>query len=153
MPKGPTGNPRGRPVQPLTAKQELFMRMSARGESRKDILFEVFGVDTATATEQEIHRCDQAMSRWKKLPQFPEIWRDEVDRILLKHAGKAIKTTAKLLDREDQPWLQLNAANSILNYSRPRVFGDEQSEVKVVISGMPDLGTPDEETDSPADDG
>ena len=136
----------GRPKQQLTAKIELFIRMSARGESRADIMQEVFGLDLQTASQRDIHNADCSMSRWRKLPEFAQIWREEVDRILLKHTGKAVKTIAGLME-SDQPWLQLQAANSLLNYSKSRVYGDEQNQVTVKVEGMPDLGSPDQADD------
>ena len=132
-----------RPKQPLTAKQELFIRMSARGEPRADIFREVFGIDLATADERTIHNTDSTMTRWRKLPEFTTIWKEEVDKILMKHAGKAVRTIANLMD-SNQPWLQLQAANSLLSYSRNRIYGDEQNAVHVTVEGMPEIGSPDD---------
>ena len=137
--------------QPLTAKQELFIRMSARDESRADIMQEVFGIDINTADPKTIHNADCIMSRWRKLPEFPEIWKKEVDRILLKHAGKAVKTIAGLME-SNQPWLQLQAANSLLNYSRNRIYAEEQNTVHVTVENMPEIGSPDDDREQEPED-
>jgi len=129
--------------QPLSAPQELFIRMSARACSRAEILQEVFHVDIATAPEKTIHNADATMSRWRKRPEFESVWKDEVKQILIVSAGKALKVLDRQLDDERQPWLQNKAANDLLNHSRPQIYGEEERTVNVQISGLPDLGEPD----------
>ena len=51
--------------QPLTAQQELFIRLSAQGKSRKEIFSEVFKTDLDTATDNERNAIDVKMSRWR----------------------------------------------------------------------------------------
>ena len=134
-----------RPRQPLTAKQELFIRMSARAEPRADILREVFGIDINTASDREIGNADSTMSRWRKLPEFTDIWKEEVDKILLKHAGTAVKVISNLMAQSDKPWLQLQAANSLLQYSKSRIYAGDENAVSVKIEGLPDIGTPEQD--------
>ena len=131
--------------QPLSAPQELFIRMSARACSRAEILQEVFGIDITTAPEKTIHNADATMSRWRKRPEFESVWKDEVKQILIVSAGKALKVLDRQLDDERQPWLQNKAANDLLNHSRPQIYGEEERTVNVQISGLPDLGEPDQD--------
>ena len=130
--------------QPLTAQQELFIRLSAQGKTRPEILKEVFGVDSSVMTKDELGKYDMKMSRWRKLPEFESIWKDEVKSILLGCTSEAIQVIKGQL-REDLPWLRNKAANDLLNYGKSQIYGDEERAVHVKIEGMPDIGSPDDE--------
>ena len=129
--------------QPLTADQERFIRMSAQGCSRKEIVKTIFGMDIETAPENEVHNIDNKMSRWRKLPEFETIWKDEVRSILYGCTSEAIQTIRKQM-REKDDWLQNKAANDLLNYGKQQIYGDEEKTVHVQIDGMPDIGSPDD---------
>ena len=133
-----------RPRQPLNAKQELFIRMTARAEPRKDILKAVFDLDIDTAPANEIHNADCKMSRWRSLPEFEGIWKDEVKKVLYGCTAEAVQVIKGQL-RSDQGWLQNKAANDLLNYGKAQIYGDEERTVHVQIDGLPDLGTPDDD--------
>jgi len=129
--------------QPLTADQERFIRMSAQGCSRKEIIKTIFGMDIETAPENEVHNIDNKMSRWRKLPEFETIWKDEVRSILYGCTSEAIQTIRKQM-REKDDWLQNKAANDLLNYSKQQIYGDEEKTVHVQIDGLPEIGSPDD---------
>ena len=133
-----------RPRQPLNAKQELFIRMTARAEPRRDILKAVFDIDVDTAPANEIHNADCKMSRWRSLPEFEGIWKDEVKKVLYACTSEAVQVIKGQL-RSDQGWLQNKAANDLLNYGKNQIYGDEERTVHVQIEGMPDIGSPEEE--------
>ena len=133
-----------RPRQPLNAKQELFIRMTARAEPRRDILKAVFDIDVDTAPANEIHNADCKMSRWRSLPEFEGIWKDEVKKVLYACTSEAVQVIKGQL-RSDQGWLQNKAANDLLNYGKQQIYGDEERTVHVQIEGMPDIGSPEEE--------
>lgn len=130
--------------QPLTGQQEMFIRMSAQGKPREEILKAVFNMDIATTPDNEIHNADCKMSRWRKLPEFESIWKDEVKTILLGCTSEAIQTIRKQM-REKDDWLQNKAANDLLNYGKSQIYGEEEKAVHVKIEGMPDIGSPDDE--------
>lgn len=132
-----------KPVQPLNADQEKFIRMTARGCDRKEIMKECFGVDLDTATDLEIHRADCKMSRLRKRPEYMEIWKDEVKNVLVAAGGKAYRRLAAQIDSKEE-WLANKAANDILNNGRSMIFGDEERSVSVKITGMPEIGSPDQ---------
>lgn len=132
------------PQDGLTAKQELFARMAARGESRADIMRDVFGLDLKLSDPKAVHAADAAMHRWRKLPQYQAVWSDEVRTVLMRYTGKALRKLENLAD-SNQEWVQMQAINTILSYGKQRIFGDEQNAVHVTIEGMPDLGSPDQE--------
>jgi hypothetical protein len=128
--------------QPLTAQQELFIRLSAQGKTRPEIFKEVFKLDITTAPNNVIAATDMKMSRWRKLPEFESIWKDEVKNILYGCTAEAIQVIKGQL-REDIPWLKNKAANDLLNYGKQQIYGDEERAVHVKIEGMPEIGSPD----------
>ena len=130
--------------QPLNAKQELFIRMTARAEPRRDILMAVFGLDVDTAPQNEIHNADCKMSRWRSLPEFDAIWKDEIKKVLYSYSGEAMKVIGQQLKTKDQPWLQNKAANDLLSYGKGQIYGDDERTVHVQIEGMPEIGSPDD---------
>ena len=130
--------------QPMTAQQEKFIRMSAQGCSRPEILKAVFDLDIETSPENEIHNADCKMTRWRKLPEFESTWKDEVRQILYGCTAEAVQVIKSQL-RSDQGWLQNKAANDLLNYGKTQIYGDEDKAVHVKIEGLPDIGTPDAE--------
>ena len=128
--------------QPLTAQQELFIRLSAQGKTRPEILKEVFNIDSSTMTKNELAKYDMKMTRWRKPPEFESIWKDEVKSILYGCTAEAIQVIKGQL-REDIPWLKNKAANDLLNYGKQQIYGDEERAVHVKIEGMPEIGSPD----------
>ena len=129
--------------QPLTAQQELFIRLSAQGKTRPEILSEVFGIDPSTMTKDELSKYDMKMSRWRKRPEFETIWKDEVRSILYGCTAKAIQVINSQMD-EDIPWLRNKAANDLMNYGKSQIYGDEEKAVHVKIEGMPEIGSPED---------
>jgi hypothetical protein len=129
--------------QPLTGQQELFIRMSAQGRNRSEIFKQVFDVDIETAPDNIIHNLDNKLSRWRKLPEFESIWKDEVKQILYGCTAEAVQVIKGQL-RSDQGWLQNKAANDLLNYGKGQIYGDEERTVHVQIEGLPDIGSPDD---------
>ena len=130
--------------QPLTAQQELFVRMSAQGKSRPEILKAVFDIDIETTPANEVKNADNKLSRWRKHPDFEAVWKDEVRAILYGCTSEAIQTIRKQM-REKDDWLQNKAANDLLNYGKQQIYGDEEKTVHVQIDGMPDIGSPDDQ--------
>ena len=128
--------------QPLTAQQELFIRLSAQGKTRPEIVKAVFDIDLAEQPEKA-NAVDLKMSRWRKLPEFESIWKDEVRSILYGCTAEAIQVIKGQL-REDIPWLKNKAANDLLSYGKQQIYGDEERTVHVQIEGMPEIGSPDD---------
>ena len=132
-----------RPMRPLTGQQELFIRMSAQGKTRPEILKAVFNIDVETAPYNVTNAADQKMTRWRKRPEFDTIWKDEVKNILYGCTAEAIQVIKGQL-RDDIPWLKNKAANDLLNYGKQQIYGDEEKAIHVKVEGMPDIGSPDD---------
>ena len=129
---------------PLTGQQELFIRMSAQGKSRPEILKAVFDIDVKTADKKEVACADMKMVRWRRHPDFEKVWKDEVRSILYGCTAEAVQVIKSQL-KSDQGWLQNKAANDLLNYGKGQIYGDEERTVHVQIDGLPDIGSPDDD--------
>lgn len=132
-----------RPMRPLTGQQELFIRLSAQGKTRPEIMKAVFDIDVETAPYNVTNAADQKMTRWRKRPEFETIWKDEVRSILYGCTAKAIQVINSQMD-EDIPWLRNKAANDLMNYGKSQIYGDEEKAIHVKVEGMPDIGSPDD---------
>ena len=132
------------PRKLLDAKQEKFIRMSARGCSRAEIMQEVFGVDLATAPANKINAKTVQMCRWRKLPEYETIWKDEIRNVVIASTSKAYRRLNAQIDDEQQPWLANKAANDILNHGKQMIFGADENTVTVHVAGMPEIGSPDQ---------
>ena len=132
-----------RPMRPLTGQQELFIRLSAQGKTRPEIMKAVFDIDVETAPYNVTNAADQKMTRWRKRPEFETIWKDEVRSILYGCTAKAIQVINSQMD-EDIPWLRNKAANDLMNYGKSQIYGDEEKAIHVKVEGMPEIGSPDD---------
>ena len=130
--------------KPLTAQQEKFIRLSAQGKSRPELMMELFGIDVHDPEQiMAVRAADAKMTRWRKRPEFETVWKDEVRNVLYGCTSEAIQVIRKQMKSEDQPWLQNKAANDVLNYGKSQIYGDEEKTVNVKIEGMPEIGSPD----------
>ena len=133
---------RGQPK--ATTKQDMFVRMEARGESRPDILREVFGLDVGTSEQRLIQNADVQMCRWRRKPWYDEIWKDEVRKISIAMSAEALKKIKSQI-RDDNGWLANKAANDSLTFAKPLIWGEDDKALTVKIEGMPEIGSPDDD--------
>lgn len=118
--------------------------MEARGESRPDILREVFGLDVATDEKRLITNADMQMSRWRRKPWYDDIWKDEIRRISIAMSSEALKKIKSQI-RDDNGWLANKAANDSLTFAKPLIWGEDEKAVNIRIEGMPDIGSPEDD--------
>ena len=134
-----------RPLAPMTAKIESFIRMEARGEDPNDILRKVFHLDPETCSNEEKNTAFQQMWRWRHRPDAQAIWDDEVRAVVKLCIPNAVNRIMKQLNDENG-WLANKAANDVVNLAKTTsIFQSEEKALKVQIEGMPDLGSPDAE--------
>lgn len=127
----------------LTVDQERFVRMEANGISRREIIKELFNIEEAD-DPKEYHNCEAKLSRWSDHPKYEEVWKDEVRKQDFGDYTKARRTLRRSMDDSDK-WLAMQSAVNVLNNSGKRIFGDDEKTVHVEISGLPDIGSPDDE--------
>ena len=133
-----------RPLAPMTARIENFIRMEARGESSDTILREIFHIDPETADDKTKQNAYQQMYRWRHRPDADAIWQDELKATVRRHVPLAMLRINKQID-SDTEWLANKAANDVmLLASRTGVIKTEETALQVQIQGMPDIGSPDE---------
>ena len=134
-----------RPLAPMTAKIENFIRMEARGEKADDILREVFHLDPETCSEKEKQQAYQQMYRWRHRPDADAIWQDELKATVRRHVPFAIGKIKNQVD-SDTEWLANKAANDVIILAgKVGLIANEEKALQVQIQGLPDIGSPDQE--------
>lgn len=133
-----------RPLAPLTARIENFIRMEARGESADEILRQIFHLDPDNCDEKTKQNAYQQMYRWRHRPDAEAIWQDELKATVRRRVPASVGRITKQID-SDTDWLANKAANDILTLaSRIGVIKTEETALQVQIQGMPDIGSPDD---------
>ena len=133
------------PKDKAPVKIDQFARMEANMVSREEKIRTLFGVDINTATDREINKCDDTMSRWRRHPMFDEIWKDEVRTQEYADYTEARRVLRQGMRQDKDGWLALNSAVNALSNANKRLFHDEDQSVTVKIEGLPDIGSPDDD--------
>jgi hypothetical protein len=134
----------GRPLGPMTAKIEKFIRMEARGEDHAFVLQEVFGIGP-DADPKTKHNAEATMNRWRYRPDAKAIWEDEIRNVVRACIPSAMNRIKRQVN-DDNGWLANKAANDVISMAKTvTVFAENEKAVNVRIEGMPDLGTPDQD--------
>lgn len=133
-----------RPLTPMNAKIENFIRAEARGEPHSKILREQFGI-TEDSDPKEKARAEQKMFYWRHRPDADAIWQDELRATVRRCVPNAANRINNQID-SDTEWLANKAANDVITLaSRIGVIRTEETAMKIEVTGMPDLGNPDDE--------
>ena len=120
--------------------------MEANDIPRKQKIMDIFGVDIDNATDREINNCDVQMSRWRKLPEFAEAWKEAMREWDFSDYQLARSVFRKGMRQDKDQWLAMNSAVNALSHASKRIFHDEDSTVTVQIQGnMPEIGSPDQD--------
>lgn len=133
-----------RPLSPLTARIERFIRAEARGEPHDKILLEFFGI-TEDSDPKEKNKAEQQIFRWRHRPDYESIWQDELRSAVRRHVPISLDRIKLQVDSSTE-WLANKAANDVITLaSRIGVIKTEETTTKVEITGMPDMGTPEDD--------
>ena len=127
--------------QYLTKQQDLFVRMEASGCETDEIIKALFGLKRG---DEGYHAAECKLSRWRQHPKYEEVWKDEVRKQDFADYTMARKTLRRTMRADDQ-WLAMQSAVNVMNNSGKRIYQNEENTVNVQISGMPDIGSPDQE--------
>ena len=134
----------GRPMEPMNAKIESFIRMEARGEDHATVLEKIFGPESVTDPVKK-NAAESAMHRWRTRPDAKAIWDDEVREIVKQCIPRAMSRISKQIDSKEG-WLANKAANDVVNLAKTTsIFQTDEKAITVKIEGLPDIGSP--ETD------
>ena len=130
--------------RPFTDEMKLWMRCVVRNASRPEIFQEVFGVDIKQLSPQEQNKYDTRLSRWRDHPDYQKEWlaafKSQWNGIL----SEALEVVQEGLHDDSLPWRKTQHANLALAYGTKLIVGEEERTVNVQISGLPDLGSPDD---------
>lgn len=80
----------------------------------------------------------------KKNPKFIEYYNSIVTEFRVHSYGKALNKLVSLID-DSNPWVGMQAANSVLSHTERAVVPESENTVTIKIEGMPTLGEPTEE--------
>jgi hypothetical protein len=118
--------------------------MEARGEPADDILKKVFNLDPETCDPKEKNKAYQQMYRWRHRPDADAIWQDELKAVVRRCVPNAARRIQHQIDSSTE-WLANKAANDVLTLAgRIGVVSSEEKAMTVQVTGMPDIGSPDE---------
>lgn len=133
-------------LPPFTPQQKAWVTMIAAGKTRKEIYQELFGLDTTDPNQHDaVNAIDQKLYRWRQRPDYykeldaagAELWRDiEIE---------AKRELRNGLRDEENAWRRTQHVNLALAYSSKALHRDDTSTVTVQFTGMPDIGSPDQE--------
>ena len=133
-----------RPYGPMTARIENFIRAEARGEPHDQILREQFGIDPDNCDPKDKARAEQYMYRWRHRPDADAIWQDELKAVVRRCVPNAAIRIRNQIN-SDTEWLANKAANDVLTLAgRIGVVKNEETALTVQVTGMPDIGSPEE---------
>lgn len=128
----------------LTEDMKGFIRDDARGVPTDELIRRWMHVDPSTFTDKEKNKYAQRVFRWRHHSQYDAIWNDEIRQLLKRNVPASLSRIGKQVD-SDTEWLANKAANDTLTWaSKVGVIKTEETAMKVEITGMPDLGSPDD---------
>lgn len=127
----------------LTVQQDKFVRMEANGYTTPEIIMELWGMKKAD-DPKAYHNLECKLSDWRKHPKYMDTWKDEIASVSVKLMNKGLGKILHQMD-SDMDWLANKAANDGVNFARSRIFADEDRAINVQITGMPDIGSPDQD--------
>ena len=131
------------PTDKVNATIKQFIEMEAMDCSREEKLKELFGI--TDPADPGIHAADCKMSRWRKHPLYDQVWRETIARMDYIDYSKSRTTLRKAMkDYDKDSWLAMQAAVNVLATAGKRIYGAEESTVHVQVSGMPEIGSPDQ---------
>ena len=130
--------------QPLNARIENFIRMEARGEDHETILIEIFGKETANDPVKR-NAAESTIYRWRRRDDYQAVWDDEMKARVRRCVPRAVGRLERQVDNEND-WVANKAANDVVNLAKTTgIFQAEEKAINVQITGMPDIGSPDDD--------
>lgn len=128
----------------FTDQQKEWMKLVVRNASRKEIMEQVFHVAPEDMNEENLHKYDCKLSRWRQHPDYQKEWliafKAQWNGIL----ADAVSVVQEGLHDDSLPWRRTQHANLALAYGTKLIVGEEERTVHVQIDGMPDIGSPDD---------
>ena len=131
------------PQDKVTLTIKRFIEMEALDCSKEEQMRELFGI--TSKDDPGYHSAECKMSRWRKHPLYDQVWRETIAKQDYRDYSISRSTLRKAMrSYEENPWLAMNAAVNVVNTAGKRIYGAEDSTVHVQVSGMPEIGSPDQ---------
>ena len=127
----------------LTAEQDRFVRMEANGLTSPEIILALWGMKRED-DPKAYHNYECKLSRWRDHPKYEEVWKDEVRKQDYGDYTSARRVLRRSMHNDKDAWLAMQSAVNVLNNTGKRIYGSEDNMVTVQISGMPDIGSPEQ---------
>ena len=128
----------------FTPEMKEWMKLVVRKATRQQIMEQIFHVPPDQMTEENIHKYDCKLSRWRQHPDYQKEWlaafKDQWGDIMI----DALAVVQEGLHDESLPWRKTQHANLALAYGTKMIVGEEERTVHVQFEGnMPEIGSPD----------
>ena len=123
----------------LTAQQISVCEHIFQGKKEPWILEHDYGVIDPESREYKNAR--SRLYRLKNNPKFIEYFNSIVTEFRVHGYGKAMHKLTDMIDN-DNPWVALQAANTVLAHTERAVINETENTVTVKIEGLPTLGVP-----------
>lgn len=131
------------PTDKVTTTIKRFIEMEAQDCSTEEKMKELFGI--TSKDDPGYHAAECKMSRWRKHPLYDQIWRETIAKMDYVDYSMSRRTLRKAMKGYDElPWMATQAAVNVMASVGKRIFGAEESTVHVHVSGMPEIGSPDQ---------
>ena len=128
----------------FTPEMREWMKLVVRNASRKTIMEQIFHVAPEDMNEENLHKYDCKLSRWRQHPDYHKEWIAAFKESWGPIMAKALAVVDEGLDDSSLPWRKTQHANLALAYGTKLIVGEEERTVHVQIDGMPDIGSPDD---------
>lgn len=129
----------------MTPQQKQWIRMTIAHASREEILREIFGVELHGGDARKINNADANMCRWKKHPQYEKEWQKAWREAWGELTYEAMSVFREGMRDAQLPWRRTQSAVQAMTYGQKNLVGDDATSIKVQVTGMPDLGSPDQD--------
>ena len=128
----------------FTPEMKEWMKLVVRNASRKEIMQQIFHLTDDQLTEENMHKYDCKLSRWRQHPDYQKEWLNAFKAQWNGILADAMVVVQEGLHDESLPWRKTQHANLALAYGTKLIVGEEERTVHVQIEGMPDIGSPDD---------
>ena len=125
----------------LNAWQIKVAEYTFYGKSDEQIAKELF-FSNGEPTSKEMARAKDRIRRLKKTKNFIDYYKSIITEWTVHNVGRALNKLSDQIDA-NEPWLANKAANDVLTRGMPLFASEDANTIKVEVSGMPTLGTPD----------
>lgn len=133
-------------VNHLTELQLRIAEYLFLGKTEQEVVEMIWGV---TKDDPHWRRYADKIRRLRKTQKYEEYYNSQVALARRRGYGRALNRLLGMVD-DPNPWVALQASNSVLSHTEKAVISEEENTVTVKIEGLPALGTPEsEEQDSP----